>query len=709
MAYHGVDQDDGNGWLHGWASTSEAAFFGKRDREPLEYELCSLADDGETTALSNLGWRGLDHVLPPGPATLRDDGQISLGRFRLRLMIDIDVSGQPNPETLKVQPASSCTPEIISVEAGNGCLLIDFELSRRAGKNGGRWRERPFTLSISPSRIAAGLNSLNDLSLKLSAPHPARPTAIVVEQRRGNLLPSFPDDGRYEIRPETDEIEFDGKSQEISHLKLQGGTAGAWLAVAGSGEGAHWVGGESLVPQHSADPNAILRFYSLMPLPEDAVIGLEDYRVNVQESEVEGGQANPIFASILGEPVVPADNELRDELLSDPRGLLEQWYQEHCISAQLSTNTKSCLGTSVIETSAHGSAGLVWNSAIGTFANTASEVLNLKFPWDLTKSPEANAFWEAFEGLDLGARGGTQQVSAWPSALDLRKISGDRIDRYLSSYCDLLKTVGEPRVHSWLAYPFSTLLYNQRVGEAQGVLLSPLHPLRLAWAWSVQRASDEIAQSEVYGPIASSFLRFVDGELLPLSGPATQGGERWASTGLAPGPQEFFAGWTLLAGTALKDRPAGMPMRLMGLFLPFGTPSGLDHGGVAAALRDYMRVFPASPELRIGLAAPRSAERFPETDEAIIAASGELIAQSGDSLPGGVRIFDASNRGGSPPSPVNVLRKILPEGMDLKDPMRPHPPFEWIAEAASGTGTTSKVDIQFVENTMVRIRIENIN
>ena len=706
VAYHGADQDDDNRWLHGWASTSEKAFFGKRDHEPLEYELSSLAEDGEILALSNLGWRGLDHVLPPGPTTLRDDGRISLGKFRLRLMIDIDVSGQPDPEILNVQPTRSCTPEIKSVEASNGGLLIDFELLRRAGKNGGKWREKPFSLSISPSRIAAGLSSFNDLILKLSAPHPARPTAIAVEQRRGNLFPSFPDDGRYEIEPKTGEIEFKSESQEISHLKLQDGTASAWLAVAGSSKGASWVGGENLVPRHSADPNAILRFYALMPLPDDAVIDLDDYQINVQASEVDRGQANPIFASILGERVIPADNDLRDELLSDPRGLLEEWYQEKYVSEQPTQDMKSCLGTSVIETSRHGSAHLDWNSTIGTFANTTSEFLNLKFPKELANSPEANAFWDAFESLDLGTCGGMQQVSAWPSALDLRDIPSDLIDRYLSSFYDLSKTIGEPRVHSWLAYPFSALLYNQGVGEAEGVLLSPLHPLRLAWAWSVQQASNEIAKSEVYGRVASSFLRFVDGELLPLSGPAMQGSERWASTGLAPGPQEFFAGWTLLASTSLNDRHASTPIRLMGLFLPFGTPSGLDKGGVAAALRDYMRVFPASPELRIGLAAPRGAERFPETDEAIIAASGELITHCGDSLPGGVRIFDASNRQGRPPSPVNVLSKILPGGMDLKNPAA-RPPFEWVTKDA--VRTTSKVDIQFIEDTVVRVRIENID
>ena len=313
---------------------------------------------------------------------------------------------------------------------------------------------------------------------------------------------------------------------------------------------------------------------------------------------------------------------------------------------------------------------------------------------------------EAFENLDLRSFGGSQKVSAWPSALDLRGIPTDRVDRYLSSFYDLLKTIDEKRAHLWLAYPFSALLFNQKRGEAEGVLLSPLHPLKLAWAWSVQRASEEIARSEVFGRISSSFLRFVDGELLPLSGPATQGGERWVTTGLAPGPGELFAGWTLLAGNRLREGNAGRGIRLMGLDLPFGTPSGLDRGGVAAALRDYMRIYPASPQLRIGLATPMGGERYAETDEAIVAASGDLIARHGDSLPGGIRIFDASKRHGRPPSPVKVLRKILPGTMNSNDPAA-HPPFEWSTEAVQGPA--SRVDIQFIEDSVVQVRAENIS
>ena len=37
----------------------------------------------------------------------------------------------------------------------------------------------------------------------------------------------------------------------------------------------------------------------------------------------------------------------------------------------------------------------------------------------------------------------------------------------------------------------SAILYDSRFGKTKGVLLSPLHPLRLAWCWAVQQAAEE--------------------------------------------------------------------------------------------------------------------------------------------------------------------------------------------------------------------------
>ena len=553
-AYHSADKGDGFRWLHGWASTSEKAFFEARVFGTPEYELGSLTENGEFAILSALGWQGLDHILPPGPKELREVGSVFLGFFRLRLAVDIDENAQPDPVLLEVRPQSSCTPKIIACQTGTGYLTIDFELSRRAGKEGGKWREKPFVLSVSPSQIVPGSSFRDGLTLKLCAPHPARPTAIAIEQGRGQgkFFASFATDGKYVIKGEADEIDDDRNGDDIALLKLREGLPSAKLAVVGGCQTANWADGQGLLLQDSEDLYPTVQFCSLSKMPDNSVVDLDGYQVELQTPQADRGQVSPVFASILSEPVVPPDDDLHDELLSDPRGLIEAWYQHNCISKLPSPELKSSLGACVLETNGQGTARLSWNPFIGTFTDIEVPV-HLEFPEKLVRSPEAAAFWEAFEDLDLQSYGGVHEVSVWPSTLDLRRMPSSFVERYLSTYCDMLNNVGEPRAHSWLAYPFSVLLYNQDAGEADGVLLSPLHPLRFAWAWSVQQACDEAAQSEIYGHIASTFLRFIDGELLPLAGPATRGGERWVSTGLAPGPRELFVGWTMLAKASLRN------------------------------------------------------------------------------------------------------------------------------------------------------------
>lgn len=707
VAYHGLDEQGGTTWLHGWASTSEKAFFADRVSEAPGYQFFWIDNAGRTKTLENLEWQGLDHILPPGPAKVRHDGRIDLGRYKLRLEVNVDEASRDFPVDLDISPASACSANNVSVLAGDGYLDITFELSRRVAKKGGKWREKPFTLSIAPAKVLPGLDFMNALKLKVCAPHPSRATAIALEDRRGGAKPvtAFASDERYEVDGAMGTIRAGTDFEEVARLKLRDRSASTRLAVIGTAARPQWVGGSSLAQQSPEEANEQVRYFTLFPMPDHSVVDIEGYQIEVQVPEVEKGQVNPVFASILGEPVTPADDDLRDELLSDPRGVLEQWYQANYISNVPCEKLRNCFGSVVLEASKGGYTKFSWNEAIGTFSNTTSPV-NLEFPVELSRTPAARAFWQAFEGLELGRFAGAQEISAWPSALDLRQMPPEKVETYLAAFSGLLDTIGETRVHTWLAYPFSALLYNQQRGEAEGVLVSPLHPLRLAWAWGVQHACDQISLSTVFGRVASSFLRFVDGELFPLTGPAPRGSERWVCTGLAPGPREFLIGWTLLAGSHLRENHVGKSLRLMGLELPFGTPSGLDQGGVSAALRDYMRIYPASPQLRIGLAAPRGGERYAETDEAIIAASGELLARHGDSLPGGVRIIDSSDRRGKPPSAVRVLQKILPEAERSSDQIT-HAPFEWTTDPVHGEA--SAVDLQFIEDTVVRVRAEEIS
>lgn len=706
VAFHGSETRGMESWLHGWASTSERAFFQEQDSREPNYELSSLDDEGRATSLDELGWQGVDHVLPPRSPELGSDGQIILGRVRLRLMVDVGESFGDCTVRFEVRPASAAKVDLLSCNTQEGVIEVTFELSRRVANSGGKWREKPFTLSASPVRVVAGSNFVTPLNLKICAPHPARPTLIAIEERRaaGKPLASFAADGRYAIDADARAVVQVDEGNEATPLKLSDGQSNIKLAVIGAASEPILVGGRTLSRIAEQDRDAFTAIYSTSPLPENPVVEVDGYQVAVEVPEVERGHVNPLVAAITGEPVIPADDALRNELMSDPRGWLEQWYMEQCIAASPSSELRSCFGACVLEASGRGAQALTYSDSIKAYSNTSAPV-HLEFPAELLQSSGAKAFWQAFDELNLGQFCGAQEVSAWPSALELREMSPEKIAAYLDAFAKLLDEAGEPRVHSWIAYPFSALLFNQQRGEPEGVLISPLHPLRIAWSWSVQKAGGDLVASKTFGKVASSFLRFVDGELLPLTGPATRGSERWVSAGLAPGPREIFAGWVLLAGTALRENHSGKSINLLGLELPFGAPSGLDQGGVSSALRDYMRVYPSSPQLRIGLAAPSGGERYVETDEAIIAASGDLLARRGDELPGGVRIFDASNRKGNLPSAVNVLQKILPEALQARR-FSGHAPFEWTTDPEYGPA--SNVDLQFIEDTVARVRAEEI-
>jgi len=706
VAYHGSSGGGTPKWLNGWASTSERAFFQERQAEEPSYQLFVSHQSGEKTELTALDWQGVDHVLPQQTPDLRDGRLLCLGNFELRLGVDIG-SGMGNPPIeLFVKPSNAAIAEIRGCSASEGEVVISFELLRRIPKSGGKWREKPFTLSIAPTRIDPGSRFLTPLSLKLLAPHPSRPSAVALEQLRGRgkLSPSFATDERYHIDAASGTIISDTEVDELPLLKLRDGSVPTKLAVIGAQSNPTLVGGSEL-PKRSTDGEDLsFTFFELSSLPANPVVEIDSYQVSIEIPEIEKGRVNPLFAAICGEPVISIDDELKKELLTDPRGLLEEWYMGNCISNGPSREVRSSLGTCVVEASGRGQKDLSFSETIQAYTNT-SPTINLRFPTQLAESDEGKEFWQAFDALGLHQFGGVKEESLWPSALDLRDLASEKVDSYLQAFASLLESIDEPRANSWAAYPFSVLLYNQQRGQPEGVLLSPLHPIRLAWSWSVQNAGDELVNNEIYDNVASSFLRFVDGELLPLSGPATRGNERWIATGLSPGPQEFFAGWTLLAGHGLRENHSGRSVKLLGLELPFGTPSGLDQGGVSAALRDYMRIYPASPQLRIGLAAPSGGERYAETDAAIIAASGDLLAQHGSLLPGGVRIFDSSNRKGKLPSAVSVLRKILPEALHAQG-SGAHAPFEWTTDPAYGPA--SSVDLQFIEDTIVHVGTEEI-
>jgi hypothetical protein len=699
LAFHGKSR--GQERLDAWAGTSEAAFFDKSQKGEVHYRFWAVGDGGDKE-ISRLEWRGVDHVLPPAAPVRREDGTIFLGYYKLRL--EVDPGDKPNAK-LECKPASACTATVVSCDTVDGALELEFELSRKIAMKGGKWREKPFTLSVRPSRTILGSQFREAFELKLCAPNPVVPSVLVVEAtgKGKGQVPSFPADVFLAVDGDGRLIESEGGAPDRDlTLSDRGGTAE--LVVIGDVKDPAWVGGGKLKSIERAMSDFI-NYYELTGQPADPVVDLGVQTTRITVPLVENGQVNPFLAAFMAEPVIAASEDLSHEMELDPRADLEKWFRDQAILEDPGNQFRACLGSCLVEVGRRPSAtSLHWDDGLGAFTNTDG-ARSVTYPMDISASPAADRFWRAYHGLGLGNEPviGQQSVRALPSTLDLRTVARKKVETYLEAYGAILEEAKGARARAWAAYPFSALLFDTQLGQATGVLLSPLHPVRLAWAWSVQAAGGDINDDPVFGKVSRSFLRFTDGEMFPEAGPSTDTGTTWVTTGLAPGPQEMFVGWHMLSGLPLEAANQRQSIRLLGLDLPFGTPSGLDRGGVSSALRDYLRVFPAAQHLRIGLAAPRGGKRFEETDDAIIAASVNLLSEREGQLRGGIRIVDSSERKGTPPSSSRVLARLLDVG-EARDGGS-LPPFEWTTQDV-GSLAPRHVDLQFVEDSVVTVRTD---
>lgn len=675
--------------LKAWQGTSENAFFSASVPDTPDHVFYELDTEDALQRMEQVDVRGIDYVLTRKPGAKVDDKQVSLGRFVLRIRGGSLPKGIVDPCRVSTKLHAKTKARLLETREAEDGIDVEFELHRTVKKQGEKWREKPIVLVVEPTDAS----QWKPVQLKLFVPHPGRVSIIAIEEKgpRGNPSAVFCDETPFNFDEDTSVVTIDRETAGEVKLQLTEPRSNSDLIVVGNKSAPSWSEGSSL---RGASPEAKNR-YRLGNIGGDRELSIDQDVFRISAPEIEHGQVNPVYAAVLADNVVPAGDDLRWELLSDPRGYLEAWFQEQVLATEPSEQVKSCLGTVVLDSNSQNGDTIAWNEQVSAFADF-SGIVSIQYP----QVADYNKFWGAFANLGLGAIGGTTDISQWPSALDLRNIEIERVEAYLAAYDDLLDASDGTAAGRMHAYPFSAILFDRGRGDPEGALLSPLHPLRFAWLWSIQNASDEIARSDIYGKVSGSFLRFIDGEMLPVIGPSVRDATRWISMGLAAGPQELFAGWSLLVGTEFHVNHRGRAIHLVGRDLPFGTPSGLDHGGVEAALRDFLRVFPASPQLRIALTAPANGERYAETDEAIVAAASQLLVRNTSTLPGGIRILDDNRRKGLPPSASSVLGRIDPDALSVRS-RGGNVPFEWTS--LPGSAARKQVDVQFIEDSIVTL------
>ncbi len=287
----------------------------------------------------------------------------------------------------------------------------------------------------------------------------------------------------------------------------------------------------------------------------------------------------------------------------------------------------------------------------------------------------------------LGIRVGGEDV--WLSATNPGELPGRVVRALVNAHSDLVahaRTLSAADVF-WASYPFSIIVVDDApgasLGQVQAVFLSPLHPVRLGWAFSVAR----LAQSS---SVDRALLGLAEGWNLPLTGTAvsvTGQTVPMVALPLDPGDDADFATWSAL-GVLGNDGLARVPRLASGLELPWGGPSGINEKVVSQAITDYLLIHPYLNSLEIDVRSVSPAPRAREIDDALVRAVGGATVREVSLLGGATRVWDSENRLGEPPSRDRLLAQ---RDADWRDR-----PFEWRRYPVASAPATS--DIALIEN-----------
>ena len=411
---------------------------------------------------------------------------------------------------------------------------------------------------------------------------------------------------------------------------------------------------------------------------------------------------SPISASAVGEiPNSDEDGDFELELLKDPRGYLEKnWLHKYYRSGDEAV--RDGVGQIIAFVDQGNSASEISYNKESGFYVLGDCCAPPSLPPEIRESQLLDDFWIAFDELGLAsmANGLQGNTSCWPSRLMLKDIPKDKIDSYLSIYLELVKFAEKDSRFRFLLYPLSALMYQPDEGKFTGVMLSPLHPIRLTWAWSVQTSCNDTFNKLSDSIDVTKLLRFVDGFNFPSNGPMPKGGGNLVAVHLNSGIEDLFVTWSYLADIDMVNAKSPHPETLSGLVFPIGTLSGIDRGGVAAAINDYLRAYPYVSELRLGLYSQKKRPRSEELDRAIYAELKTLLPKWSGELKGGIKVYDSPNRQGCLPSKDKILASVsnAVQALNIENENSIDSfPFEWRVDSKDS------VDIRFLEDTLVDV------
>lgn len=370
----------------------------------------------------------------------------------------------------------------------------------------------------------------------------------------------------------------------------------------------------------------------------------------LQPTEVSSQTVSPLRAAATRSAIFK--EALPDSVLSDVRSRLETFYSEADPVSMVRANVGHVFAPEARYAHGLGSDCEVRMAESGlTFGAVPIQLRDL-VGW---KQPglariEGCVLAKFFEAFEAVARliWKDAEERTWVSRTSLRHLWEDDksvLDAYLLAYTDLVECAQRlsgrtDRLAAFVAsLPFSMSIW--RDTRCVGVLISPLHPLRLAWL----AAAESVLRSAVS---AESLMGTIEGWRFPYMIGGAVEGSTLIAVPFDSGYQEVFSGWSLMVPVRSGDTESlRIPRSVAGMALPGVSTGGLTSSAVSAALKDYVRVNPQVSSLCIDLASSEEEERISEVDQAVVAMLREVTNQGSDFL--GITVEDSINRRGEIP------------------------------------------------------------
>ncbi|MFT4469387.1 ATP-binding protein [Arthrobacter sulfonylureivorans] len=383
-----------------------------------------------------------------------------------------------------------------------------------------------------------------------------------------------------------------------------------------------------------------------------------------------GGQQSALLAAAVKQQVVPDRPKAATE--GSVRGQAEAFYASRLVAGD--DSVVAALGHIMMPSN---ESTRIWDVRpqddgailMPDSARTAlGSVSYFELDQNFVRSVEAERFRDAFRALNLSDHLRRQDVRGegvdyeWPSRTSWRSLWATPVlGEYLDAYAQLVdaaRATGKDENVFWAAYPMSVSVWDVQ-GDAgcQAVLLSPLHPLRLAWLTGAEHVLFEAVNSVQH---AGS----IEGWNLPLVGPGESSSGRMLAVPTDSGEDQIFLGWSMMLPPGRsKPRRLSPPDRIGNAVTPGTAVSGLNATAVDAALRSFRRMHPHITTLTVDLHAQDRQIRLTEIDDAVLAVAEEWGKDETGRLMGGLRVLDSVRREG--PVPRDAVTKLVRENHDM--------------------------------------------